>query len=250
EKAGLTRTENMLYSFGCNIKKLPDNFSCAVVNFAQGDPQPILYGNSSGLTQEAVFDSVVMAMRETKNVSEVEQLLDKNHIDYDEELKEEIENEIDKCMGECENCKYKKFYYEQKLASGMSLEEEVEENEEENNFDEDKLTFYNEIKNQIDDLFENNPEEGYLQNLIPNSKWVKVKVDGEGNFYVLGLIYENEQLKYICYGVPGVYQEVPPRQLSGYPVWFALDEENPNNFGYWLSYQDADTGESVKALII
>ena len=106
------------------------------------------------------------------------------------------------------------------------------------------------MKGQIDNLFANNPTEDYLQELIPNSKWVKVGLENEEDYYVLGLIYEKEKLMYISYGVPGVYQKVPPRELSGFPVWFPLDENKPQGFGYWLSYQDADSGESVKAVII
>ncbi|MBE7073701.1 MAG: hypothetical protein E7379_01220 [Clostridiales bacterium] len=241
EKAGLTRCENMLYSFVCNLKNLPQNFSCAVVNFSKGDFQPILYGNSNGLTQESVFDNVVLALQESTSMKEVESILDDNNIDYEDELKQEIQGELDKCLGDCDNCEYKKFYFEQKLAQSQAIDEPSKE---------DGLNFYKEIKSQIEDLFEKNPTEEYLQNLIPNSKWVKVKVDENDNFYVLGLIYEDDQLKYICYGVPGVYQETPPRQLSGYPVWFALDENNPQNFGYWLSYQDASSGESVKAIVV
>lgn len=105
------------------------------------------------------------------------------------------------------------------------------------------------MKGQIDSLFENNPTEEYLETLIPNSKWVKVELKN-GDYYVLGLIYQDQQLKYICYGVPGVYQTLPPRQLSGYPVWFPLDSNKNEGFGYWLSYQDAENGESVKAVII
>ena len=78
----------------------------------------------------------------------------------------------------------------------------------------------------------------------------KVSIDDNGDYYVLGLLYEGENLKYICYGVPGVYQKYPPRELSGYPIWFPLDENSPEGFGYWLSYQDANSGESVKAVVI
>ena len=85
--------------------------------------------------------------------------------------------------------------------------------------------------------------------MIPNSKWVRVEFDGEGDYYILGLIYEGENIKYVCYGVPGIYQKTPPKQLSGYPVWFPLDNEKRESFGYWLTYQDAESGESIKAIV-
>lgn len=255
-KAGLIRTSGMLYTFSCNVDHLANNFSCAIINFVGGEPKPILYGNGQGYSdQEELFSEVMKALNSSQNMTEVEQTLDEFGIDYDDDLKKEIDTVIDqsfkntdvdtcaieKCKN-CENCKYKKYYLSQINVTNQQLEEvEVEPIKE---------MFYMEMKPQLDDLFANNPSEDYLQDLLPNSKWVKVKTDEIGNYYVLGLIYEDENLKYICYGVPGVFQKNAPRELSGYPVWFPLDENKPQGFGYWLSYQDADSGESVKATII
>lgn len=255
EKAGLTRKEGMLYSFGSGLNNIPKTFSCAVVNIFNGQSQPILFGNSEGQTaRDALFDQVISGLGRASTVEDVEKILDENNINYEDDLQEEIDSEIDKamgcCEGACENCEYKKYYLEHQKASSLSLDENDKMNEEIEEEEKKENTFYNEIKKQIDKLFEENPTEQYLENMLPNSKWVKVSVDDEGNFYVLGLIYEEEELKYICYGVPGVYQPSPPRQLSGFPVWFALDNDNPQGFGYWLSYQDAQTGESVKAVLV
>lgn len=244
-KAGLTHLSGMLFSFNCQISKIPENFSCAVVNFLDGEPKPILYGNSDGYSNnEDLFNEVIASLSRSENVIEVESVLDKHGIEFDEDLKNEINKEIEKCINEpcndCENCQYKKFY----LESIKGLNEQEEEN-----ISKEIETFYSEMKNEIDKLFENNPSEEYLEQLIPDSKWVKVTIEGSDDYYVLGLIYEDENLMYICYGVPGVYQKTSPRELSGYPVWFPLDETKPQGFGYWLSYQDANTGESVKAVI-
>lgn len=252
-KAGLIRASSMLYTFSCNIDKLTNNFSCAVINFVDGEPKPILYGNCEGFCdQDELLSEVITALSVSKNMTEVEDTLDKYGIDYDEKLKEEIDRVIDKsfeveedktCENEncqdCEACQYKKYYLSR---INEDVKEEIEEPT--------KALFYMEMKPQIDDLFANNPSEEYLQELLPNSKWVKVKIDEEGNYYVLGLIYEDAKLKFICYGVPGVYQKNAPRELSGYPIWFPLDESKPQGFGYWLSYQDADSGESIKATVI
>lgn len=250
-KAGLTHSGGMVFSFNCTMPNIPQRFSCAVVNFLDGEPKPILYGNSEGYSDhEKLFEDVIQSLSNTRNISEVEEVLDKHGIDYDEEYKNEIENEISKCLQSescqnCEECKYKKFYFQ----SLKTLEsKENEENLNENN--QTAHTFYDEMKGQIDVLFKNNPSEEYLEKLLPNSKWVKVSLEESEDYYVLGLIYEDERLLYICYGVPGVYQKEAPRELSGYPTWFPLDEDNPQGFGYWLTYQDADSGESVKAVVV
>ena len=110
--------------------------------------------------------------------------------------------------------------------------------------------FLDRLRPQIDKMFEENPTETNLQELIPSSKWVKVEYEDDGDFYVLGLIYDEEQnIKYVCYGVPAVFEEEAPKELSGYPIWISLDRDDPKGFGYWLTYQDAITGQPIRAIM-
>ncbi len=193
-----------------------------------------------GMFSEEVLDS--------HSANEVEEKLDEAGIEYEESLQAEIDEAIDKEMNEsakvqasaeaepdrCSTCKYKRCFF------GESETQPAEE----------KTRFVDDIKGQIDKLFENNPSESFLEEMIPSSKWVRVEFDGEGDYYILGLIYDDEgEIKYVCYGVPGIYQKNPPSQLSGYPVWFPLDESKKESFGYWLTYQDAESGESIKAIV-
>lgn len=257
-KAGLTHSSGMLFTFKSELSQIPERFTCAVVNFVGGQPKPLLYGSSEGyVDKEQVFDAAIKSLSKSKNVSEVKKVLDKYDIDFDDAEKEEIENTITKAMADaeicdkkCKNCEYKKFYFSHIRKMDDNKAEEKFEEIDENEAKPIENKFYQEMKQQIDSLFENNPNEDYLEQLIPDSKWVKVNIDSNGDYYVLGLIYEDDKLKYICYGVPGVYQKFPPRELSGYPIWFPLDENKPEGFGYWLSYQDADSGESVKAVVV
>lgn len=247
-KAGLTKSSYMLFTFQSEITSLPKFFSCAVVNFVGGEPKPILYGCNEGYAQkESVIDEVVGKLSNVQSMDEVEDVLDRYKVDFDQDYKKEIEEQIDSlitkedismCNNNCDDCEYKKYYFSQVKSLNNLEEEKIEEK-----------SFYSEMKNQIDKIFENNPDEEYLQELLPNSKFVKVKLDDD-NYYVLGLIYSDNELKYICYGVPGIYQKVPPRELSGFPIWFPLDQDKPEGFGYWLTYQDAESGESVKAIVV
>lgn len=243
-KAGLTKVSSMLFSFQTESASMPQNFSCAVVNFVGGKASPILYGVSDGSGErEEVFDAVISALQGVRSAEETEKVLDDYQVDYDDEEKEVIAKALDKEFDDCskcDGCKYKKYYLSH--FSALSEESEKEQLPEEQ-------TFFDEIRAQVESIFEKNPPEEYLQNLIPDSKWAKVKFEESGDYYVFGLIYEDEQLKYVCYGVPGVYQEIPPRELSGYPVWFPIDEDKKDGFGYWLTYQDAKSGESVRAIV-
>ena len=245
-KAGLTQKGSLLYSFSCDMNSIPQIFSCAVINFVGGQPSPILYGSSEGETdKEKVYDEVVLKVNDAKSMDEVEKLLDEYGVDYSSDIKKEVEEDIDRvvtkedvklCKNNCDDCEYKKYYFSH--AKNMEVEKK-----------EEKKSFLQEMTPHIKNLFSQNPNEDYLEKLIPSSKFVKVSLD-EQNYYVLGLIYEEDVIKYICYGVPGIFQKTPPKQLSGYPFWFPLDEDKKDGFGYWLSYQDAESGESVKASII
>ncbi len=240
KKCGLARSGNMLYTFKTDAD-LSDNFSCAVVNFIGTKATPLMFGatqNNANL-EEVLGKFEGEILEGEASAEKVEKKLDEAGIDYDDDLKAEINCAIDEALQEddkCKNCKYKNCFY--------GYTNSVQEQEEEK-----KSSFIGDIKGQIDDLFKNNPKESFLEEMIPNSKWVRVEFDGEGDYYILGLIYEGENIKYVCYGVPGIYQKTPPKQLSGYPVWFPLDNEKRESFGYWLTYQDAESGESIKAIV-
>ena len=106
-----------------------------------------------------------------------------------------------------------------------------------------ETVFYEQIKNQLDDLFGSNPQFETLNNMMPDTKWIKVDYDGSGKYYVVGII--GKKPDYICYGVPAVYTPAPPDELDGYCQWLPLDESKPEGEGFWIMYQDAVSGDSV-----
>ncbi|HEY8420087.1 MAG TPA: hypothetical protein VIL03_06630 [Clostridia bacterium] len=102
--------------------------------------------------------------------------------------------------------------------------------------------YYLSVKDQLEKLFENNPPEEKLNSLMPDTYWVRVEI-GPNQYYVVGLIGEGPD--YIGYGVPGAYSVNPPKELQGYCKWLALDKNNPKGEGYWMMYQDAESGQSI-----
>ena len=241
-KAGLTHQSGMLYTFLLDSNLFDKDFSCAIINIYNGEVSPILFGASQGKSTN--LDQVVQAIKGAENVKEVEQVLDDFGVDYDEEEKAEIEKVLDEEFScpDCQNCKYKQYFYSKQLADVP--EKEIEDLPKKVQ----PKSFYEELKPQIEKLFSENKQEDYLEKIFQNSKWVRVNLQND-DYYVFGLIFENENVKYICYGVPGVYQKNPPRELSGSPSWLALDSQNREGFGYWISYQDAQSGENVKAIV-
>lgn len=253
-KAGLTFKSRMLYEFFIDMKQIPSVFSCAVVNFQNATPKPILYGSSNGSGNQ-VYGEIISEISQNSSYEGVKKVLDDHDIDFDQEEKEIIEKEIDKaiCDKDCASCVYKKFFYEHQESvaqaeenKNLKIKEETKPKEEV----EKNILFIDKLKPQIDKLFEKHPLEENLQKLIPASKWVKVEYEDDGDFFVFGLLYDEfDCVKYVCYGVPSVFDEAPPEELAGFPIWMPLDKENAKGFGYWLTYQDASTGEPIKAII-
>lgn len=125
-----------------------------------------------------------------------------------------------------------------------------EELEEENKSQEksDKSEFLASVEEQINELLNNYDEEKALEDIIPNSKFVKVNSSGE-NFYIFGVIYENSEIKYIVYGIPGEYSVKPDDEYSKFYQWLPLSPENPQGYGYYLMYQDALNGSQVEVVL-
>lgn len=105
------------------------------------------------------------------------------------------------------------------------------------------ISFYEQVKKQVDKLFSENPREEALQTQLPGTQWVKVSYDSTGKYYIVGII--GTKPDYLCYGVPAKYSVNPPEELDGYCQWLPREASNPTGEGYWLMYQDCLTGQSV-----
>lgn len=146
-------------------------------------------------------------------------------------LKTEEENAVDKNTAE------EKAYSEAAAANGK----------EKNNKDNKLIQYYLSVKDNLDKIFEQNPPEERLNELLPNTYWAKVELEKD-QYYVVGLI--GDEPDYIGYGVPGEYSVNPPKELEGYCKWLSIDENEPHKEGYWMMYQDAQNGESIKLDLI
>ncbi len=59
--------------------------------------------------------------------------------------------------------------------------------------------------------------------------------------YLVGLAREKGKLRYVVYGIPGLYSAVPPMSMHGFSRWLPL--KNGYGDGYWLLYIDINTGQ-------
>lgn len=105
-------------------------------------------------------------------------------------------------------------------------------------------TFYLEILDQLNALFEDHKEDEYLNSIIPNSSWVKISYDSD-RFYSVGILKEDGEVKYIGYAVPSDYSETPPVELGNNAQFVPLNFDNPKGKGYFMIYQKAEDGSSL-----
>ena len=79
---------------------------------------------------------------------------------------------------------------------------------------------------------------------MPESVWSRVDF-GKNKYYVVGLISEGRKPKYICYGVPAEKRGEPPQALKGWCSFLPASLFDLDGRGYWIMYQDAETGKCV-----
>ncbi len=101
--------------------------------------------------------------------------------------------------------------------------------------------FYQAVKAQLDEMFVCYPLETRLIERIPNSKWIRV--DCENEYYVVGLIYELDEVIYVCYGIPGSDKILPPDEIKDVSQFVDIDEDG----GVWMIFQDAKTGKCISS---
>lgn len=79
--------------------------------------------------------------------------------------------------------------------------------------------------------------------VFPYSEWTKMTYPGPAGWwhYITGRIYSDSKTVVKAVGVPGEYGMMPPVWLEGFGTY--LRSNSPDAHGYWLMFQDAETGE-------
>ena len=104
--------------------------------------------------------------------------------------------------------------------------------------------FYEKIKVKLDEIFNKFEECNDLAETLPNGKFIKIRYD-ENDFYYVGKVYENNTLKYLCYGVMGYQTDMPSEILQNFN-FIPISNYELSGKGFYLLFQDAKTGEIIK----
>lgn len=206
-------------------------------NNLEDDLQSTYYDGCARCRYRESFYSGCRPLRDSEILtkkSPIEKVLDENDF-------EKIQNENQNKHSENPNENQNENQNEQDEHGENQNEKEDSSNEE------SQKDFYEQVKEQLNALFEKYPQEEHLSKIIPHSKWAKVTYDGGDDFYVLGLIYdEDNTLKYISYGVPSPDNTTPPDDLRDFAQWLPKDVSGAQSEGYWMVCQDAKSGETLK----
>jgi len=79
--------------------------------------------------------------------------------------------------------------------------------------------------------------------VFPQSEWYKISYPGPTGWwhYITGHIYSGSNVVAKAVGVPGEYGMAPPVWLDGFGTYLRCITQDAH--GYWLMFQDAETGE-------
>lgn len=105
--------------------------------------------------------------------------------------------------------------------------------------------FLSSVIEQLEEMFKEYPADETIMNIIPNSKIIKVTDSIDDTSYIVGTMLDDDQIKYLIYGVPALYNTAPPKELGSNYQWLPLDPDDPMSDGYYLIYTDIKTGKQV-----
>lgn len=94
--------------------------------------------------------------------------------------------------------------------------------------------FFERARGDIDKLFKTAERDGELSALLPDLQWVAVEFDG----HTVSVGRANE---FLCYAVAGIYEKCSP--FGEQAQWLPRVKSAPTGKGYWLVFQDINTGE-------
>ncbi|MCM1368335.1 MAG: hypothetical protein NC184_05975 [Roseburia sp.] len=95
--------------------------------------------------------------------------------------------------------------------------------------------FFERVGKDVEKLFASAPEDGELAAILPDLRWIKVKMDG-GSVSV----GRNGDV-FLCYAVSGSYEKASP--FGDKAQWLPKRRDVPTGKGYWLIFQDLATGD-------
>lgn len=143
--------------------------------------------------------------------------------------------------GDCHHGSTDKTQQEQETLVGCQIQDRISDSQK---YSQD-FPYYQVAKTEIEGLFDKFPIDLSLTKLFPESTFVRIHYS-LNKYYVVGVVKEKGNPKYICYGVPSPYSEKAPKELDGFCSFIPLSIFDTKGDGYFMMFQDAITGECIK----
>ena len=119
--------------------------------------------------------------------------------------------------------------------------------------------YWDQVKEYYLKLFEGHKKVCPFEDAVGEVEWIRVAQRGDilypyypapaygyrphypsPDHYLIGLWRQKGRVRYVVYGVPGIYSAVPPMSTHGFSRW--LPVKSGRGTGYWLLYIDGVTG--------
>ena len=97
------------------------------------------------------------------------------------------------------------------------------------------LSYYNEIAPKLKEAFKKYPRDEHLMQTFPNSEWVRAESA------LLGIIYAEGLPRYLCVAM----KSAPPKEVEDCSI-FVPESPYSETEGYYVVFQDADSGDYVR----
>ncbi len=107
--------------------------------------------------------------------------------------------------------------------------------------------YYLGVKEEVDKLFASYPKDETLAGAFSCSEWVRIKGTAENPEYLVGVLYEDGRVRYICYALAAEDKNNPPDEIKNVCSFVpaqAFDEEK----GFFVIFQSASSGECTRPL--
>lgn len=194
-----------------------------------GEDNAILYGAYKTVNyslQDAI--DLINSKREIYNDDEIATV---NYYEGEIYETERVYNQPD--CGDCEN---KETAPKKEECDGALLYENFAKPSKSHNF-------YEEVEQKLDQIISSHKKDDELCKLIPNGEFCLIEYDSD-RFYSVGRVFENGEIKFICYAVKGNLSQ-KNKQLEKYCRFIPLSPFCQDS-GYFVIFQDAQTGSIIE----
>ncbi len=226
---------------------IAEDFACVIASVAT-TVIPIAFGKCSDKAFQ-LTSLLDVLQEEVTTTTSISSPFEENNISYDDEIVA-TENYYEKAMQEdFQNVTTQDSETEEVDSREITGDENVESlfdiAAEGTTRQDERSSYYFKVKEELDKLFTQYPQEQVLCKILPNANFVKIEI-AAGRHYVIGIIRENEEVKYICYGLPtGHKTDLPPPALRGRVSFIPLSLFDLQGAGYWMLFQSANDGSCL-----